>query len=188
MSKTNGRAAPPEKLESFTFQDTGRTVQIRKVSTLIRAEVELAVVAANPEPEPPMTEVDYGDGTIRTPNPASPTYQQLMRAWEARITAEQSERLKKIALTRGVVVDAIDTEAVAQARQDLAAIGVDTSQYDDRYVYLAFVCIGSEDDWTDLLKAVFQRAAPSEAAIQAHIDTFRGDVRGQEHLEPGAQS
>jgi hypothetical protein len=185
MSKTNGRAAPAEKLEDFTFPDTGRTVQIRKVSTLIRAEIRRQV-AAEPafiEPTPPMVEVDYGDGKIRTPNPAHSTYQQLMREWEGRINREVGERLKAIVIRRGVVVDQIDTAAVDQARADLAAIGINTSAYDDRYAYIAFVCIGSESDLKDLLKATFERSAPSEAAIQAHIATFQSDVREQESVE-----
>lgn len=187
MAKPNGRIAPQEKLEPFTFQDTGRTVQIRKISTLIRAEVRRQVVVTMPEPEPPIIEVDYGDGKIKTPNPAHPTYQQLMREWEAKVSREVSERLKKIALQRGVVVHDVDAAAVETARADLADVGIDTSAYDDRYVYLAFVCIGSEDDWRDVLKAIYERSSPQEAAIQAHIATFPGDVRGQGSVEPSAR-
>ena len=185
MSKTNGRAAPPEKLEDFTFQDTGRTVQIRKVSTLIRAEVRRQVTAEPryAEPHPPRGEVDYGDGKVTIANPAHPVYQQLMREWEAKVNAEVGERLKKIALQRGVVVEEIDEAAVGQARRDLADAGIDTAAYDDRYVYIAFVCIGSEDDWTDLLRAIYARSAPQEAAIQAHIATFQRDVRDEKPVE-----
>lgn len=181
MSRTNGRTAPPEKLEDFTFQDTGRTVQIRKVSTLMRNEIYRQVCNAPgfEEPEPPQTEVDYGDGKISIPNPAHPVYQQLRREWQAKVNREVGERLKRIVIRRGVVVEDIDQAAVDQARADLASEQIDTSAYDDRYVYLAFVCIGSESDWVDLLKAVYERSAPQEAAIAAHIASFPGDVRGQ---------
>lgn len=182
---TNGRTVPPERLESFTFQDTGRTVQIRKVSTLIRSEIRRQIVA-DPrfaEPAPPTSEVDYGNGLVAIANRAHPIYQQLLRAWEQRVQEELSERLKQIVLARGVVVDAIDDAAVAAARADLTSIGVDTTAYDDRYVYLAFVCIGSDADWTELLRAVFQRSAPQEAAIAAHIATFPGDVSGPQSVE-----
>lgn len=180
---TKGRAVPaptPERLETWTSQETGRTLQIRKVSTLLRAEVRRQVLAdpAYHEPKPPQSEVDYGDGKVTVANRAHPVYQQLLIEHQARVTEEVSRRLKLIALARGVVVDDIDAEAVAETRAQLAQAGVDLSAYDDRHVYVAFVCIGSEDDWTDLLRVIFQRSAPQEAAVQAHIATFQPDVQG----------
>lgn len=174
-----GRAVPPEKLEPFTFRDTGRTVAIRKVSTLLRAEVRRQVLR-DPEfaePQPPQSTVDYGDGNIQIPHTGHPVYVQLRAAWSARVAAAVGERLKPIAIRRGVVAE-IDADAVARIRADMAALGVPLDDYDDAYVYVAFVCIGSEDDWTELLKAIFERSAPSEEAVQAHMATFPGDVRG----------
>lgn len=174
---TTGRS---EKLEPFTFVDTGRTVKIRKVSTLLRAEVRTQVLGDPDyaEPQPPMSSVDYGDGMIHVPNRAHPIYQQLLGEWRQRVQDEVARRLKRVALARGVVVDAIDMDAVAAVREELDASGVDLSAFDDRHVYLAFVCIGSESDWAELLRAIFERSAPQEAAIQAHIATFQPDLPG----------
>jgi hypothetical protein len=58
----------------------------------------------------------------------------------------------------------------------MLAEGVDLAGFDDHYVYVAFVCVGSDDDWTDLLKAIFERSAPQEAAIAAHIAAFPADL------------
>lgn len=186
MSQKNGRTPPIEKRYDFTFEDTGRTVQIRKVSTLLRAEIRRQVVAlpAFAEPQPPQSTVDYGDGQIQIPNPAHPVYQQLRLEWNRRVQDEVSARLKTIAIRRGVVAD-IDADAVATARANAAEDGIDLSAYDDQYVYVAFVCIGSESDWVDLLKAIFERAAPQEAAVQAHIASFPADVPGQGSVQPG---
>lgn len=176
-ARTNGRHAPPEKLYPFTFADTGRDVQIRKISTLLRAEVRRQVTAL-PEfakPQPPQSTVDYGDGTVTIPNPAHPVYQQLLAAWASRVNEEVGARLKQIAIRRGVVAD-IDADAVKRARAEAREDGLDLGAYDDHYVYVAFVCVGSEDDWTDLLKAIFERSSPQEAAIQAHIASFPPDV------------
>lgn len=183
MSQKNGRA-PDEKLYPFTFPDTGRSVQIRKVSTLLRAELRRQVVARPPfaEPQPPMSTVDYGDGQVQIPNPAHPVYQQLRAEWARKVNEEVSAQLKQIAIRRGVVAD-VDTAAVARVREDAAADGIDLAAYDDHYVYVAFVCVGSEDDWVDLLKAVFERSAPQEAAIEAHIASFPPDVPGQAAVE-----
>ena len=150
------------------------------MATLLRAEVRRQVLKQPDfrEPEPPYTKVDYGDGEIRTPHRGHPVYQQLLLDWQTRVAEEVGRRLKIIALERGVILDAtdIDEVAVAEVRAQLLTQGIDTSEYDDRYVFIAFVCIGSEDDWRDLLKAIFERSTPQEAAIQSHIATFPSAV------------
>lgn len=178
MSK--GRTPPPETLHNFTFQDTGRTVQIRKVSSLLRQETRRQVMQSPgfEEPKPPTSKVDYGDGDVSILNPQHPIYQDLKRDWTARVNEETGARLKRIAIRRGVVCD-IDKDAVAAVRADMLLDGVDLSSFDDHYVYVAFVCVGSDDDWTDLLKAIFERSAPQEAAVQAHIAAFQPDLSGQ---------
>lgn len=184
MAQKNGRTPPPERLYDFTFQDTGRTIQIRKVSSLLRAETRRQV-AQSPgfeEPQPPQSEVDYGEGKILIPNPAHPVYQDLRREWNRRVSEEAGNRLRGLAVRRGVVCE-VDSDAVAQVRADMATEGIDLSAFDDRYVYVAFVCVGSEDDWQDLLDAVFKRAAPQEAAIETHIAAFQPDVQGQTALQ-----
>jgi hypothetical protein len=180
MSQKNGRTPPPELLYDHTFQDTGRTVQIRKVSSLLRAETRRQV-AASPgfqEPQPPVSTVDYGEGEVTIPNPAHPIYQDLRRAWNDKVNEETGARLKRLAIRRGVVCT-VDAVAVESVRADMAAEGVDLSAFDDHYVYVAFVCVGSDDDWTDLLKAIFERSTPQEAAIAAHIAVFPADLPGQ---------
>lgn len=173
---TKGRTVPPQKVETWTSTDTGYVLPIRKVSTLLRAEVRRQVLKLPEfrEPDPPYTKVDYGDGEIRTPHRGHPVYQQLILDWQGQVAEEVGKRLKRVALERGVILqDAdVDAAAVAEVRGQLAAEGIDTSEYDDRYVFLAFVCIGSEEDWKDLLRAIFERSAPQEAAIQSHIATF----------------
>lgn len=169
-----GRAVPPETLYLFTFQGTGRTVQIRKLSALIRDEARRQARRELPEPQPPLNEVDYGAGKIMEANPSHPLYQKLHKDWERAVGEKASEKLQTIAILRGVVCD-VDTAAVKAARADLDAAGISTAAYDDHYVYVAFVCIGPYEDWSDLLSAVFQRAGPSEAAIEAHTESFRGN-------------
>lgn len=169
-----GRAVPPETLYPLTFQGTGRTVQIRKLSALIRDEARRQARRELIEPQPPLNEVDYGAGKIMEANPSHPLYQKLHKDWERAVGEKASEKLQIIAIRRGVVCD-IDADAVATARADLDAAGISTADYDDHYVYVAFVCVGPYEDWSDLLAAVFQRAGPSEAAIAAHTESFRSD-------------
>lgn len=180
---TKGRIAPPptpERLETWTSQETGRTLQIRKVSTLLRAEMRKQVLRdpVFAEPKPPQSEVDYGDGKVKVANRAHPIYQQLLVEHQAAVQEEMTKRLRMAAFDLGVVVSDIDIAAVREVRETMARGGTDLSAYDDRHVYVAFVCVGSEDDWTDLLRVIFQRSAPQEAAVQAHIATFQPDVQG----------
>lgn len=179
MSQKNGRTPPAETLYDFTFQDTGRSVQIRKVSSLLRAETrrQVAVAPGFDEPTPPMAKVDYGEGETLIANHQHPTYQALLRDWNTRVNEETGARLKRLAIRRGVLCE-IDNDAVKQVRADALLDGIDLAAYDDHYVYVAFVCVGSDDDWTDLLKAIFERAAPQEVAIQAHIASFQPDLPG----------
>lgn len=179
-----GRDVPPEKLYPFTFEGTGRVVQVRKLSALLRDEVRRQV-RRDPdfpkEPEPPMEEIDYGDRKLRHPNRGHPVYTQLLKQWNEELNRESGERLVSLVIRRGVVCE-VDEHAVKQVRADMAAVGAALDDYDDHYVYVAFVCVGPSADYQELLRAVFERSIPSEEAVQAHIDSFRGALRGQEPL------
>lgn len=185
-----GRAAPDEPLEAVTFS-TGRSVQVRKVSALLRERIRRAARDAlrNEEPRPPLVEVDYGQGKTTIEHRGDPVFLDLSRQHDARITERAGEQIKRIAVTRGVVCD-IDPEAVATVRDDLAALGITLDDEDDLWIYVAYVCIGAYDDWTDLLRAIFEKSAPSEAAIAAHQDLFRRDLRRDtdQSSEPGSAS
>lgn len=187
-----GRESPPERLYDFTFEGTGRTVQVRKLSALIRDEVRRAVrrdLAFPKEPEPPMEEIAYGDRNIKHPNRGHPIYVQLLKEWNEELSRESGERLISLVIRRGVVCE-VDEAAVKQLRADMAAVGVDLSEYDNHYVYVAFVCVGPSADYQELLRAVFERSIPSEEAVQAHIDSFRRAISREEPLasEPGPAS
>jgi hypothetical protein len=185
MAQRNGRTPPPEKLYPFTFEDTGREVQIRKISTLLRAEVRRQVIASPgfAQPQPPQSEVDYGDGKIKIPNPAHPVYQDLLKEWSARVNEEVGARLRQVIINRAVVTE-IDAEAVTQIRAEMAAAGSPIDHLSDHFVYVAYVCIGSERDYIDLVTAAYERSTPQEAVIQEHIATFQADVQGPGSVQP----
>jgi hypothetical protein len=178
VERLKGRSAPPEKLYEHTFQDTGRTVFVRKLSTFWRDTVRKQVQKEPgfERPQPPIFEHDYGQGKIAAPNYGHPMYQQLMADWTRRVNEAVGERVTQFVINSGVVCD-VDEDAVTAARVRAAEQSIDLSDYSDHYVYVAFFCIGSHDDWQDLLRAVFERAAPQEAAVQAYKDTFPGDVQ-----------
>lgn len=177
VERPRGRIAPPEKLYEHTFVDTGRTVYVRKLSTFWRDQVRKQV-QREPDykrPDPPIFEHDYGQGTVTAPNYGHPLYQQLMADWQRRVNEAVGERVTPFVINSGVVCE-VDDEVVMAARVRAAEQEIDLSDYSDHYVYVAFCCIGSYEDWQDLLRAVFERTSPSEAAIQSYKETFPGDV------------
>lgn len=173
-----GRTPPPEPLISYTVPGTGRTIRIRKLSTFMRNAIRRQAIAQDPEPEPPIVEIDYGDGKLREPNRGDPLYRRRMQEWNDRIVQAQRDGLSALFLRRGIVVDddEIDQAAVTQVREDMAAIGTPIDAMSDRDVYVELICIGTDEDWTDIQKLIWERSTPTEAAVQAQIATFQPDV------------
>lgn len=173
-----GRTPPPEPLIAYTVPGTGRTIRIRKLSTFVRNAIRRQAIERDPEPQPPMVEIDYGDGKLREPNRGDPLYRRRLQEWNERIAAALQEGLTALFLLRGIVVDEdeIDREAVDLMRADMAAIGTPIDDMSDRDVYVELICIGTQEDWTEIQKLIWERSTPSEAAVQAQIATFQPDV------------
>lgn len=169
-----GRKVPP--LETVTLSN-GIPIGVRKLSAVIRWDIAEAVrKELEPEkPQPPLVEVDYGDGPQKIRNEADPTYQRLLSRWEAQVHKEAGDRISDYLIKRGLEAQ-IDAEEVAQVREDMAVFGVDTSKMDDREVYIRYVAIGPEEDYATLIRAAFATSRPSEEAIRAAGDTFRSHV------------
>lgn len=180
------RAVKP--LPSFTFQDSGITVQLRKLgpSTLqdvdraVRREWKRSEDIEKREPTPPVFVTEVGPEK----NEADPEYQAKRRAWEARVGEEMTRRLLELAALYAVEVE-VDSEAVARLRSAYARMGVEVeedatlSQEDrDRLFYITRICIASPEDMAEFSTAITQRSQPSEEAVQAHVAAFSGDVSG----------
>lgn len=176
-----GRQVPA--LEEFTFKDTGITVQLRKVSPLLRDDLDAMLRRTNPPPSPPLNTVPAGFGDApqkQEPNEADPDYAQALLKWQLEHFNRVGEALFALAVKRYVEVE-VDHEAVAQLRADCAAIGIDLDP-DDKLVYVSRICIGTNEDRVDLSNALFKRSSTFREAVDSHKATFRGDVPGTEHL------
>lgn len=171
-----GRQVP--KLDDFTFPNSGIPVQLRKVSPLLRDDVDAAVRRQHPPPDPPMQVVDtgFGDGATPQPNIADPAYRAAVLEWQTAHWGRVAEALMRLAVARYIEVD-VDAEAVAQLRVDMAALGVELDA-DDKYVYITRICIGSRADERDLSDALFTRQEQLREAVDSHKATFRGHVQG----------
>ncbi len=182
LERTNGhqqkgRTVPP--LPQFTFKDSGITVQFYRIGPMTRQQISLQVQRDIPKPPPPIVQTEIGPEE----NEADPDYEKQLRAWEAACTQELNLRLLKIAALN-TVCD-VDTAAVARVKRNLAAAKTpwedDTALADednDRICYILHVAIATQEDLEEFGTAILTRSQPTEAAVQAHIDSFPGVTQG----------
>jgi hypothetical protein len=156
------------ELTSFVFKDTGVTVPIRKVSPYLVMDLQRAF----PPPEPPLNEVDYGDGKkVMEPNEASPAYQRELVKYN---TALQ-ERLQILLIKRGVAIELSDAQKaeVVELREFMKnELQIDLDP-DDKVVYITRIAMGTDGDLTDLINAIMRRSQPTEEAVSEATKSIR---------------
>lgn len=175
---TNGRVVPP--LRELTFPTSGKTIQLRRISPNILARIREEISKTLPPPDPPMEEVQYGTGKRMQPNTLHPLYVSLYRRWQQEYGGVVGEKLLNYILHNGVVVDCEDGDVqhdIAQVREQCEREGI-TLEDDDAFVYVVYCCMLDDGDMELLRDAVFRGSMPTEEAIQAAVDSFRGDVSG----------
>lgn len=157
-------------LTDFTFQDTGITVKIRKISPMLAADVN----ASMPEPLPPEQEVDYGEprGIVKERNYSDPQYVNDLAAHKQKVF----QALQRVMIKRAVIVEGEEwLDAVKEYRDFiLEETGIPLAETSDLLVYVMRVCIGSNEDMTDLLSAITSRSQPTQEAIEQAKRSFRG--------------
>lgn len=159
-------------LYDFTFQDSGKKIQIRKISPMLAADVAASI----PEPQPPMNEVDYGAprGKVMEPNLSDPTYTQALKARQEKVF----QALQRVMITRAVVLDGDEwKQEVADYRAFIQQeTGSPLVEQNDLLVYVLRVCVGSQEDLADLLTAITTRSQPTQEEIERSKASFRGKV------------
>jgi len=178
-----GRAVPA--LPSHTFQDTGITVRLRKLSPMTAQRLNEAIRKELPPPSPPTYEVEYGDTKVHEINDADPTYLARLGRWEQDAARLFNERMLKLVCLDAVEVTIGKAELaeIERKKRNLSRSGIvweDDPALDDdenlRYFYVQHICFGSGEDMKELYAAVNMRSQPTEAAVQSHIETFPGDA------------
>lgn len=191
--RARGRAVP--SLPTHTFKDSGITVRLHKLSPLTSQEIIATVrrELKGTEPQPPLAEVDYGNGKVTEPNKLHPVYVEQLKEWTNKVNAEVNERLFRIACLIAVECDINDTwrEYVKQRRRLLRIAGkidiVDdpelTQDENDQIFYVSHIACASPEDMQEFYMAIIARSQPTEAAVELHKDSFPGDVPGPVDLE-----
>lgn len=186
--RVNGRYTSVSGPPMHTFRDSGVTVKLHKLGPLTNNEIIQAAQRelADEKPQPPVVEVDYGQGTTQEPNEGDPVYVKRLSAWQAKCNALANERLFKLACLVAVEVSLTDADkqAIAQRKRLLRlAAHLDwqddpalTQDENDQIFYITHIACASPDDLKEFYQAIATRSQPTEAAVQSHKDSFPGDV------------
>lgn len=162
------------KVYKHTFLDTGKVVGVKKVSPLLIADLRQKYLRKHMPPAP-VNKVEWADGTIHEEvNPADPDYKAKVEALEA----EAEEYLRKVLIKRGVVVK-LDEEALAEVeevRQELIEQDEADAKADDKYLYVCYVCVGTNEDIQDLISAITQRSEATEEMIADAVAAYKSPV------------
>jgi len=140
-----------------------------------------------------MFEVDYGKGKVEEPNEAHEVYQRRLKKWEAEVQSIANDRLFRAACLVAVEI-AIDDEwraYVKRMRRQLKATAkidfVDDPDLEqdenDQIFYITHIACKSAEDIREFYEAIALRSQPTEAAIEQHKQSFRGDVQGSLDME-----
>jgi len=169
------------QLMEHTFQGTGITVQIRKLSPFIQDDVKVSIrkkdKAAGKYPEPPM--VPGVEGKLE-PNESDPDYLNALAKYNREAKDRINAELMRVAIRRGIELDVgEDIKAqIEELRIQLEVDGIEIEETDPKIIYITRICIGSDEDTSDLYDALFRRSIPTKEAVEAHKATFPGDVPG----------
>lgn len=179
--------APIER-PAYTFKDSGITVTLGKLGPGTMQDLQRSIMKqwrasddpAKREPKPPVFQTDVGPES----NDADPEYQKKRYAWMVRVNEELSERLLDFAALYAVECT-IDQAALDHLRATHVAMGFPLDEPEhlsqeqrDQLLYVTRICIATAEDITEFIQAVTGRSQPTQEAVQAHIDTFQGDVPG----------
>lgn len=172
-----GRAAPP--LPEHTFQDSGVTVRLRKIAPNTQAQLSLQVQREIPKPQPPTVKTELGPEA----NDADPDYLRLVDAWESDCAMRLNRRLFTLAALECECE--VDMEEVERKQRNFRAIGFEWEETEGlsdqdraKVFYIEHIACATQEDMREFYAAITRRSQPTEAAVQAHVDSFRSDVSG----------
>lgn len=160
---------------SFTFPDSGVTVQLRKVNPYLAAEARSAM--SKDRPQPP-TRIVTEEGPLKGREEVmdrDPEYIKKLREWEAKV----EEKLMLLQIRRGVVSIDVENwrEEVAQLREDMAEIGVaDSLPEDDAAAYICYIASATANDLQDFITTLATRSQPSSEEVDIAKESFPTDV------------
>lgn len=169
-----GRETPQPLTHTFP---NGAVATVYPLSQFTIANLGVAAQKRLPKPQPPLAP---GVGGELEPNEADPTYlDETLPQWQA----AQALLMNDLLIEAAVEVD-IDTRALERVRRVLERIDAPLDEVSDTVAYIKHVCYAGVDETRlrdallPLLSLITGKALPTEADVQAHVETFPADVAG----------
>lgn len=171
------------KLETYTFKSTGHTVIVPPISTIV---LHRKISKANPAPDPPLVEMDYGGNDIRyEPNKSDPNWQEALRLNSeevAMITMDAA--LRRIALAQ--TLNDEKREKVEELREALA--GIEEFDSNDKIVWFFEIAVGKDSEIQEILAQASGNSDPSAKGVSSDVGNFRSDIPGNEHMGSASET
>jgi hypothetical protein len=156
------------KYFSITLPDSGITLQYRKISPYTAIELRKRLMENSPQP--PMQEVDYGNGKkVLEANYAHPGYLKAMQDFDSKF----EEELRSYMIDQALVFEIedyremIDSEKKYFAGRNMALTAT------DREIFISQIAISSAEDLNLLMKEILGVSQPTQEAQNAAKATFR---------------
>ncbi len=167
--QNGGRAVPI--LPVFTFPYSGYTVQCRKLTQGAIKLISRRIEKERPAPKPPQVQVKIGDQVTVEDNPNDPIYQEAARQYDQWARYRSGELTWEYIVNQCLVVE-IDHALVAQIRAEFSDVLTDNDT--DRDIFLEHFVMPRKGDIDALFTFVTSESQPTEEAVQAHVESFRG--------------
>lgn len=167
----SGEKEMTSKLYPYLIADTGRQINIRKVSPMLAREV----ATLRRKPDPPLNKVVYPDGHEEMePNEADPRYQEQLNDYSNQMISE----VQKLTIERGVFVELTDDDRreIEELRKFWLDEYNETLKGSDKYIFVAHICIGTVEDLQDLVKAITRRSSATPEGTAQTLATFQSRV------------
>lgn len=169
MTDNNGKAHGI-KLHAFTFQDSGVTIQYRKLSPNTILEFNKVFDDSNPEPKPPMQKVTTPDGEREEANEAHPDYIEAKKKYNM----QKQESINGLIIKRSVVIELSDDDRLSV--EELKKFWRDEYKKEltgsDKEIFIKHIACSTTDDLRDLTRVVSRRSFPTEDAISENIKSL----------------
>lgn len=164
-----GRDVPDRA--TYTFNN-GVIATLRPVSQFTMAHVEIQARKAFPPPDPPMNEVNYGDGMRLEPNPTDPDHERAMTEWQMMIRYKAFDATMELGIELEVDEDALD-----RVKRVMAMVGTPLDEISDKVAYIKHCCMYDiQDEMPKLAAALRALAGPREEDVADHVATFPDNV------------
>lgn len=173
--QNGGRAVPA--LPTFTFPYSGYVVQCRKMSQATDKLLQRRVEKERPKPTPPVQEIPQPNGPAEfEENTLDPQYTAALAEWNAWAQRRKGELTYDYIRDHCLIVEMSDADR-AEVERIKAEFADELTDVDtDRVLFIEHLVMPLKGDINALFQFVISESAPTEEAVQAHVETFRGHV------------